>query len=117
MHTPVNHVHLIGSLTTEPAIITLANGHKMARFAITTRELRTGPEGKIETENQWHKIVALGKWVQVLEEFAEKGLQLAIEGKLRSRFFKDKEGRNQYTTEIEVKDLVFIGHNHLAQSA
>jgi single-strand DNA-binding protein len=117
MHTPVNHVHLIGSLTSEPAIITMANGLKMARFAITTRELRKGLEGKIESENQWHKIVAWGKWVQVLEEFAEKGVQLAIEGKLRSRFFKDKDGRNQYTTEIEVKDLVFLGHGRLAQSA
>lgn len=117
MNTPVNHVHLIGSLTNEPAIITTASGKKMARFALTTKEYRKGLEGKIETENQWHKIVAWGKWVTILEEFAEKGIQIAIEGKLRSRFFKGKDGSNQYSTEIEVRDLVLLGHGGLSKTA
>ncbi len=117
MNTPVNHVHLIGSLTQEPAIITTSKGERMARFALTTKEYRKGIEGKIETENQWHKVVAWGKWVAVLEEFAEKGVQIAIEGKLRSRFFKGKDGRNQYSTEIEVKDLVLLGHGQIAKTA
>jgi single-strand DNA-binding protein len=117
MNTPVNHVHLIGSLSQAPAIIITATGEKLARFALTTKEYRKGLEGKVVTENQWHKVVAWGKWVTILEEFAEKGVRIAIEGKLRSRFFKGKDGRNQYSTEIEVQDLVLLGHGSIAQSA
>lgn len=117
MNTPVNHVHLIGSLTKDPAVITTPSGKKMARFALTTREYRKDLEGKVETENQWHKIVAWGKWAIVLEEFAHKGARIAIEGKLRSRFFRGKDGKSHYSTEIEVKDLILLNHGELAKSA
>lgn len=108
MNTPVNHVHLVGSLTKAPEVKTKKNGEKWAVFAISTKEYRQNSEGKIEKENHWHKLVAKNKWAHILEEFAEKGQQIAIEGKLRSRFFKSANGKQYLNTEIEVKDLVLM---------
>jgi len=109
MNTPVNQVHLVGSLTQMPTVTTRENGDKQARFAISTKEYRPGLAGKIERENQWHRIIAKNKWALILEEFAEKGQQVAIEGKLCSRFFKSRDGKNYFSTEIEVLDLVLLG--------
>jgi single-strand DNA-binding protein len=52
-----------------------------------------------------------------MEEFAEKGARIAVEGKLCSRFFRSKDGQNRYSTEIEVDDVVFLGNVDHAQSA
>lgn len=108
MNTPVNHVHLVGSLTKVPQVRTNKKGEKRAIFAISTREYRQNGEGKIEQESQWHKLVAKNKWAFILEEFAEKGQQIAIEGKLCSRFFKTANGKRYMNTEVEVRDLVLM---------
>lgn len=109
MHTPVNHVHLMGTLTKEPQVTHKQNGEKLVRFALATREHLADSEGKTAQKSQWHKLVARNKWAHILEEFAEKGQQLAVEGTLRSTFFKLPSGKNYFSTEIEVTDLVLLG--------
>jgi len=112
-----NHVHLVGNLAAQPTIIQLANGVKMARFAVATKTYVKDDDGKINSSSQWHRIIAKGRFATIMEEFAEKGSRIAIEGKLCSRFFKTKDGQSRYSTEIEAHDLVFLGQNPLAQTA
>jgi single-strand DNA-binding protein len=108
MNTPVNQVHLVGSLTQLPTIELQENGDKLARFALSTNEYAQSIHGKIEKKKQWHKILAKNKWALILEEFAEKGQQLAIEGKLSTHFSKSKSGKKYATTVIEVNDLILL---------
>lgn len=112
-----NHVHLVGNLASEPVIINLASGEKLARFALATKVYSKSDTGKIESTKHWHRIVAKGRFASIMEEFAEKGARIAVEGKLLSRFFKTKDGQNRYSTEIEVDDVVFLGHGNIAQRA
>jgi single-stranded DNA-binding protein len=46
--------------------------------------------------------------VQVLEELGQKGISLAIEGKLVSRFYQTQTGGKKLITEVEVNDLVVL---------
>jgi single-strand DNA-binding protein len=46
--------------------------------------------------------------VSVLEKFGEKGLKLAIEGRLVSRFYKGKTGDRRFVVEVEVNDLILM---------
>ncbi len=117
MRTSENHVHLVGNLATEPVIISLAGGEKLARFALSTKVYTKGESGKVEASRHWHNIVAKGRFASIMEEFAEKGVRMAVEGRLLSRFFKTKDGQNRYSTEIEVEDVVFLGHGNIARIA
>jgi single-strand DNA-binding protein len=117
MKTLENHVHLVGNLASEPTIINLASGEKMARFAIATKIYSKNEAGQVETSKHWHRIVAKGRFASIMEEFAEKGSRIAVEGILLSRFFKTKDGQSRYSTEIEVEDVVFLGHGNVAQRA
>jgi single-strand DNA-binding protein len=117
MKTTDNHVHLVGNLASAPSIIQLATGEKLARFAIATKEYAKNEQGKIEASKHWHRIVAKGRFASIIEEFAEKGSRIAIEGRLSSRFFRTKDGQSRFSTEIDVNDLVFLGHGNLSQSA
>jgi single-strand DNA-binding protein len=116
-----NHVHLVGFIVTEPAVIMLKDGMKMARFSIATKAYAKNEAGKIETRKEWHRLVASGRFATIVEQFAEKGTRIAIEGKLCSRFYRTKDGQNRYANEVELSDIVFLNRNEqfddLAKSA
>jgi single-strand DNA-binding protein len=104
----MNHVNLIGLMTNAPQVFELENGKRIARFSMSTRETYLDDQGKTKHINNWHMVTAWGKWVNILEELGAKGQALAIEGKLRSRFYKGKDGGNKSVTEVEVNDLILL---------
>ena len=104
----MNHVNLIGTICSEPTVHLLANGRKIAQFSMSTQEQYLDAEGNTKVQRQWHRVNAWGNWVKVLEEFGSKGLKLAIEGRLVSRFYKSIEGKRKFVTEVEVNDLIIL---------
>lgn len=104
----MNHVNLIGKISSEPKVVCLENGKKIAQFSLSTQETYLDEEGNVKKRNYWHRISAWGNWVGVLEELGHKGINLAIEGKLVSRFYKTNNGSQRLITEVEVNDLVIL---------
>jgi single-strand DNA-binding protein len=104
----MNHVNLIGKITSEPKVVILNNGRKIAQFSMSTQESYLDAEGNMKNRKQWHRISAWGNWVQVLEELGQKGISLAVEGKLVSRFYQTQAGGKKLITEVEINDLVVL---------
>ncbi|MBW7869314.1 MAG: single-stranded DNA-binding protein [Brumimicrobium sp.] len=103
----MNHVNLIGQMCSDPTIIHFEDGRRMAKFSMSTKETYLDKDGSTKNNTNWHQITAWGRWVPVLEELGSKGLSLAIEGRLKSHFYK-MNGRNKSFTEIEVNDMVIL---------
>jgi single-strand DNA-binding protein len=95
-------------MSSTPRFQTLANGSRVARFSLSTQETFLDDEGNTKNVKSWHQISAWGSWVGLLEKIGESGKPLAIEGKLRSRFYKTKAGEAKNITEVEVNDLVML---------
>jgi single-strand DNA-binding protein len=95
-------------MSSEPKVIYLENGKRVAKFSLATRETYLDEEGNTKNINNWHQITAWGKWVTILEKLGTKGQALAIEGKLRSRFFKTKTGERKSIMEVEINDLIIL---------
>jgi single-strand DNA-binding protein len=53
--------------------------------------------------------VAWGKTAQIIEKFVTKGKEVAIEGKLTTRSWEDKDGMKRYTTEVVCNELLMLG--------
>ncbi len=104
----MNHVNLIGKMCSTPRVVELESGRKIAQFTLSTKETYLDEAGKTKCRNQWHQLSAWGRWVHVLEELGSVGIGLAIEGKLVTRFYKNKEGEKKYISEVEVNDLVIL---------
>ena len=104
----MNHVNLIGQMSSNPKVIQLENGQRIAKFSLSTRETYLDENGATKNIQNWHRVTAWGKWVSVLEKLGSKGQALAIEGKLRSRFFTSKDGSSKAVTEVEINDLVLL---------
>jgi single-strand DNA-binding protein len=104
-----NNVRLIGRLGIAPEIKNLDNGSKMARLSLATNESYRNKKGEKVEETQWHNLVCWGNSADIAEKFLEKGSEVAIEGKISSRSYDDKEGVKRYITEIVVNELLMLG--------
>lgn len=109
MSTLRNKVQLIGNLGQDPEIINLDGGRKLAKFSIATNETYKNQKGEKITDTQWHNIVAWGKTAEIIENYVTKGKEVAVEGKLTSRSYEDKEGAKRYITEVVCNELVMLG--------
>lgn len=108
MSTLRNKVQLIGNLGNDPEIINLESGRTLAKFNLATNESYTNNKGEKVIDTQWHNIVAWGKTAQIIEKYVSKGKEVAIEGKLTSRSYDDKEGNKRYITEIVCNELLML---------
>jgi|ERR1043166_428393 single-strand DNA-binding protein len=104
-----NSVRLIGNLGSNPEVKTINNGRKMAKFNLATNEAYKDDKGNKVNETCWHHLVAWGKQAEIAEKYLIKGKEVAIEGKLTSRNYTDKEGIKRYVTEIVVNELLLVG--------
>ena len=66
-------------------------------------------QGGRRKDTQWHNLVAWGKLAELAEKYLHKGKEIAVEGKLVTRSYKDKEGIMRYRTEIILNDVLMLG--------
>lgn len=104
-----NSVRLIGNIGQNPDVKELKSGRKMAKFSLATSETHRDDEGKKVTDTQWHNLVAWGKQADIVAKYLKKGSEIAIEGKLSTNSYTDKDGNKRYSTEIIVNELVMVG--------
>lgn len=112
MSTIRNQVQLIGNVGQEPTITNLDNGRKVARLSLATNEHYKNANGEKQTDTQWHTVVAWGKSAEIIEKYVSKGKEIAIEGKLSSRSYEDKEGVKRYVTEVVANEILLLGHSN-----
>ena len=106
----VNKVILIGNLGADPEVKYLSNGTTVATFRIATSENRVNrSSGEKTTITEWHRIVAFGRLAEICGEYLNKGKQVYLEGRLRTRSWEDKDGNRKYTTEIVANQMQMLG--------
>lgn len=110
MNSLRNKVQLIGNLGNDPEIINLDSGKKLAKFSIATNDSYKNAKGEKVQNTEWHNVVAWGKTAEIIENYVTKGNEVAIEGKLTTRSWDDKEGVKRYMTEIVCSELLMIGN-------
>lgn len=106
----VNKVILVGNLGDDPRIKFTANQLAICNFSIATNERRKIGEGW-EDHVEWHSIVVFGGSAENCEKHLRKGSLVYVEGKINSRKWQDKEGRDCYKTEIVCENIKFLGHS------
>lgn len=104
-----NKVQLIGNLGNAPEVRTTDTGRKLAKFSVATNEVYRTATGEKVKETQWHNLIAWGKTADIVEKYLNKGMEVAIEGKLIYRNYTDKDGNKKYVTEVQVNDLLMLG--------
>jgi len=96
----LNKVLLIATLGKDPEIRTTASGVTMAGFSAATNERYKNKSGEWEERTEWHTITLWGRLAEIAGEYLAKGKIVYLEGRLQTKKWQDKDGRDRYTTEI-----------------
>ncbi len=105
----VNKVIILGTMGRDPEVQYMSNGKAVVNISVATNRRWKNASGEQQEEVEWHRAVAYERTAEVIGEYVSKGDQLYFEGRLKTRKWQDKEGRDQYTTEIVIDTLQLIG--------
>ncbi len=105
----VNKCIFIGNLGRDPEIRYMPSGDAMANFSIACTDSFKGKSGDKQERTEWVRIVMFGKQAEIAGEYLKKGSSVYIEGRLQTRKWTNKEGQDQYTTEIVADRMQMLG--------
>ena len=107
----VNKVIIVGNLGQDPEVKFMPSGEAVANISIATSETwKDKQTGEQKEKTEWHRVSMFGKLAEIAGEYLKKGSKVYIEGKLQTRKWQNKEGQDQYTTEV-----VLQGYNGVMQ--
>jgi single-strand DNA-binding protein len=106
----INKVILVGNLGADPDTRYMPSGKAVTNIRIATSESwKDKQTGDQQERTEWHSIVMYDRLGEIAAEYLRKGSQVYIEGKLRTRKWQDKEGKDRYTTEIVANEMQMLG--------
>jgi len=106
----INKVILVGNLGKDPETRYMPSGKAVTNFSIATSESwKDKQTGEQREQTEWHNIVMYDRLAEISAEYLRKGSQVYIEGRIRTRKWQDKEGRDRYTTEIIANEMQMLG--------
>ena len=105
----LNKVMLIGNLGKDPEVRYTTSNQSVASFPLATSEKFKNKSGEWEERTEWHNVVLWGRQAEVAGEYLAKGKTVFIEGRLQTRKWQDKEGRDRYTTGIVGERMQMLG--------
>ena len=92
----------------DPEIKVFGENKKHARFTFATNEKHYNDKMELITDTQWHNIVAWGKTADAVEKIVRKGRLMAVDGKIHTRQYEDKDKNKRYITEIYMDEFMLI---------
>ncbi len=105
----VNKVILIGRLGKDPETRYMPNGEAVTNATLATSETWKDKGGVKQEKTEWHNLVFYRRLAEVAGEYLKKGSMIYVEGKLQTRKWQDKEGKDRYTTEIIANEMTMLG--------
>ena len=108
MGTLRNSVHLIGRPGMDPEIKKYGDNKKLAKFSLATNERHYNEKMELVQETQWHNIIALGRIADTVEKIVRKGRLMALEGRIQTRQYEDKDKNKRYFTEIMMDEFMLV---------
>lgn len=103
----LNHVSIMGRLARDPELRTTTSGKSVVSFTIATDRNRKDANGQNQTD--WIRMTAWEKTAEFICKYFQKGSMIAIDGRLQSKTYQDKNGTNRTDMEVVVEEVNFVG--------
>ncbi len=105
----LNRAELIGRLGRDPDVRYTQEGKAIANLALaTTDAFKDLASGKKKEHTEWHRVVLFGRQAEIAGEYLKKGSLAYVDGRLRTRRWKNKEGIEISTTELVGSSLTLL---------
>ncbi len=110
MNNLKNKVNLIGRLGAKPEMRKVGEKeYSLTRFSLAVSEgIKDKTTGEWNNNTVWHAITAWGKVAERICNTLDKGVEIAVEGRLVQKDYQLKDGTTKNSVEIEIQDFVMI---------
>ena len=102
----MNKALLIGRLTKDPELRATSTGRNVCQFSIAVNRNFTNANG--EREADFINCVVWDKQAENLVKYQKKGNQIAVDGRIQTRNYEDKDGKRVYVTEVVADRVQFL---------
>lgn len=102
MSGSVNKVILVGHCGKDPEVRRMTSGEPVVNLSLATSESwKDKSSGEKREKTEWHRVVIFNEnLAKLAEQYIKKGDKLYVEGALQTRKWQNKDGADQYSTEI-----------------
>lgn len=113
----VNKVILVGNLGRDPETRYAPSGEAISSITIATADSwKDKSTGERKERTEWHRISFFGRLAEVVGMHLKKGASVYIEGSLRTRKYKDRDGAEKSITEVRGDTMQMLGSRPAAQA-
>lgn len=102
----MNKIFLIGRLTRNPDI-RANNDITIARFTLAVDRIYRKAGDETSPSADFPSCVAFGKTAEFVEKYLKQGTKVAIEGRIQTGNYTNKDGVKIYTTDVVVERMEF----------
>lgn len=114
----LNEAKIIGHLGRDPESKKLPSGDTVTNFSVaTTEKWKDKTSGEQKEATEWHRISMFGKLAEIAAQYLKKGSLVYVSGKIVTRKYQDKDGKDTYSTEIKADTLKMLGGKQEGSSA
>ena len=96
----LNQCNFIGHLGQEPKMAYTADGKAIAKISIACSETWKDQNGQKQEKTEWIPVSIFGKLAEIAGQYLHKGSKVYVSGKYTTRKWQNKEGQDQWTTEV-----------------
>lgn len=103
----LNVVAIMGRLAADPQLRQTTTGKNVASFRIACDRGRRDANGQSQAD--WLDVVAWDRTAEFVCKYFQKGSLIAIDGRLQSRQYQDKNGNNRTAFAVVAENINFGG--------
>ncbi len=103
----MNSVALVGRLTKDPELKKTQSGLSYCQFTLAV-DRRVSRDAQTQQTADFIGCVAWRQSADYLTEYGQKGSMVALEGKIQTRNYDDRDGKKVYVTEVVANNLNLI---------
>lgn len=100
----LNRVILIGRLVRDPELRTTNTGKSVCEFSIAV-DKRIKPQDPSQPTADFFRVKAWDRTADFVSNYLSKGRLVAVDGRIETRKFTDKDGNNREVVEIVAENV------------
>ncbi len=104
----INKVILLGRATRDTELRSTGSGTPVSNIRLATNRVTRGTDGELTEHPQYHTVICWERLAEQTGKHVTKGRLVYVEGRLESRSFTDKDGKEREVTEVIAADVQFL---------
>lgn len=96
----MNNVTLIGRMTADPEVGYTQSQKAVCKFTLAVDRLKEGAD--------FIRIVAWDRQAENIGRYMHKGSKVAVNGRIQTGSYKDRDGKTVYTTDVVAISVEFL---------